>query len=76
MENLLKAKLGVFYKINDITYNLGDNVKRRLLDLGFTKGEKIRVVGKSLLKKAYLIEIRGYTLTLKKDIVSCILVDF
>ena len=76
MENLLKAKLGVFYKINDITYNLGDNVKRRLLDLGFTKGQKIRLIGRSLLKKAYLIEIRGYTLTLKKDIVSCILVDF
>lgn len=76
MENLLNGKLGTFYKIHKISYSVGDKVKRRLLDLGFTKGEKIRVVGKSLLKKAYLIEIRGYTLTLKKDIVSCILVDF
>jgi len=45
-------------------------IKRRLLELGFTRGVKARVVRKSLLGNAYMIELRGYTLTLRKDIVS------
>ena len=51
-----------------------EKIKRRLLELGFTRGEKVRVVRKSLLGKVRLVEIRGYTLSLRQDITKGIIV--
>ena len=48
--------------------------KRRLCELGFTNGQEIKMVRKSLLGKAYLLELRGYTLSLRSDIVKAVLV--
>lgn len=75
MNNLLDVKQGVYCTINQISEYSSPQIKRRLLDLGFTHGQKVRIIGQSLLKKAYLIELRGYILTLRKDIVSYILIE-
>ncbi len=49
-------------------------IRRRLGDLGFTEGQNVRLVRKSLLGKVYLIELRGYTLSVRKDILKAVLV--
>lgn len=54
--------------------NLTDKILRRICDLGLTEGQSVRVKAKSLLKKALLIEVRGYELTIKADIASGIIV--
>lgn len=75
MEILSSVKLNKPFSISDFSPSLSLNVKRRLFDLGFVKGAKIKVLRKSLLGRAFLVEIRGYCLTIKKDIASCIMVD-
>lgn len=50
------------------------HLKRRLLDLGFTKGSKIKVVNISPLKNSFLLEIHGYILALRQNAVKNILV--
>ncbi|MCI8554975.1 MAG: ferrous iron transport protein A [Clostridia bacterium] len=70
MANLLSSKRGQYTTIKGISVLAPIKIKRRLLELGFTRGVKARVVRKSLLGNAYMIELRGYTLTLRKDIVS------
>lgn len=75
MNNLLDVKQGIYCTINQISEYSPPQIKRRLLDLGFTHGQNVRIIGQSLLKKAYLIELRGYILTLRKDIVSYILIE-
>lgn len=72
MGNLTSAKINKTYIIENISELTSLKIKRRLLELGFTKGKKIKLLRKSLLGKAYLIEIRGYTLTLKKQIATFI----
>ncbi len=72
MGNLTSAKINKTYIIENISELTSLKIKRRLLELGFTKGQKIKLLRKSLLGKAYLIEIRGYTLTLKKQIATFI----
>ena len=49
-------------------------VRRRMCELGFIAGQKVRVVRQSLLKQAFLVELRGYTLSLRKSIVERLLV--
>ena len=48
--------------------------KRRLLELGLTPGKKVKVERKSLLGKTVLVQIRGYMLSLRKDLLSFIVV--
>ena len=72
MGNLTSSKINKTYIIEKISELTSLKIKRRLLELGFTKGQKIKLLRKSLLGKAYLIEIRGYTLTLKKQIATFI----
>lgn len=75
MEILSSVKLNKPFSISDFSPSLNLNVKRRLFDLGFVKGTKIKVLRKSLLGRAFLVEIRGYCLTIKRDIASSIMVD-
>ena len=49
-------------------------LRRRLLELGFTRGQKLRVRRKSILGQTYLVEIRGYILTLRKNIMQFVVV--
>lgn len=71
---LIDCKMGKTYKIIGIDEALAPKLKRRLFDLGLLSGHSIKVVRKSLLSKAYLIEVRGYTLSLRNTIVRAILV--
>ena len=47
-------------------------LKRRLLDLGFNKGSKVKIINISPLKNSYLLEIHGYIIALRKNAVSSI----
>lgn len=75
MKNLLDIKIGQYVKLKSYKLDTPIKIKRRLLDLGFTEGQKLRTIRKSLLGKTYMLELRGFTLTLRKDILSFILVE-
>lgn len=73
MNNLMLAKVGMFYIIEGIMDKAPLKIKRRILELGFTRGQRVRLLRKSLLGKAYLVELRGFTLTIRKDIAGLII---
>ena len=50
-------------------------IKRRLLELGFLPGRKLRINRKSLSKKTILVEIGGYLLALRCAVAKCIFVE-
>lgn len=68
MINLSNAKCNKSYVISGYEDFLPTKILRRLCDLGLTAGQTVKVTSKSLLKKALLIEVRGYLLSLKADI--------
>lgn len=74
MMPLTNGKLNISYKIKDIS---GGNKKvvRRFLELGIIKGQAIKILNTSILKKVFLVEIRGYILSVKADLLSYILVE-
>lgn len=73
MRNLKDAKQGIFYEIKGYSESVPVKIKRRLLELGLTAKQKVRILRKSLLAKAYLIEIRGYTLSFRSDLAFFVL---
>ena len=75
MENLTTIKQNKFYKVVGFDDSIEKNILRRFCDFGITKGQKIKVNYKSLLKKVILIEIRGYTLSIKSSLASKVLVE-
>ncbi len=75
MQNLSEAKIGKTYSIVGFDDFLSVKVLRRLCDLGLTKGQKVTVTHRSLLKKAILFEIRGYMLSLKTLLAKGVLVE-
>lgn len=50
-----------------VAINGEKRAKQRLLQLGFSTGQIVRVLGISALKKSFLIGIRNYTLALRKE---------
>ncbi len=74
MMPLTSGKLNISYKIKSIS---GENEKvaRRFLELGLIKGQAIKILNTSILKKVFLVEIRGYILSIKADLLSYILVE-
>lgn len=75
MDKLTNANIGKFYTVKGFVEGASIKIKRRILELGFTRGQKIKIVRKSLLGKAFLVELRGFTLTIRKDIAGIILVE-
>lgn len=75
MFSLEKAKVGVYHSIQGYEKSAPKKMIRRLLELGLTKGQKVRIVRKSLFGKAYLIEVRGYVLSIRKALASFVLID-
>lgn len=74
MKTLLSLKPGHSAKI--VGYdNLNNSLLRRICDLGLTKGQKVVITSRSLLKKALLVEVRGYLLSLKSDIAKGVIVE-
>lgn len=75
MLTLKKAKRGKFYKVSSLSEFAPDKIVRRLYDLGFTLGQRVKLVRKSLLGKTFLVEIRGYTLSLRDSVANIILIE-
>ena len=75
MQNLTLLKLNKSAKIAGFSERMSSALKRRLMELGFLESEDIKILRKSLLGKAYLIELRNYTLTIRKDIAKFVLVE-
>ena len=68
--NLKNLKSGESGYIVNVNGNL--KLRSRMLELGFTKGTLVRILNISSLKKSFLIEIRGYILALRSDVISLI----
>lgn len=75
MQSLTSLKINSVARVSGFSSCLSPRLSRRLLELGFLPGEKVKVLRKSLLGKAYLIELRFYTLTIRRDIAKFILVE-
>ncbi len=70
MTNLSQACAGKLQTIRGISGQAPLKIKRRLLELGLTIGQKVKVLRRSLAGGVLLIEVRGYTLSLRRDIAS------
>ena len=74
MTTLKDAQLNKLYKIKKVAG--GDTkVIRRFLELGMLSGQVVKVINKSNLKKVYLVEIRGYLLSIKTSLLDFIEVE-
>lgn len=69
MTTLNQAKKMKLYKIVGFSSE-NDAVLRRFMELGFTVGEKVKIVATSLQKKVFLIELRGYLLSVRAGLLS------
>lgn len=69
MTTLNQAKKMKLYKIVGFSSE-NDAVLRRFMELGFTVGEKVKIVATSLQKKVFLIELRGYLLSVRVGLLS------
>lgn len=72
--SLKDCAFGQTYRVLKIT-DLPVKIKRRLCDLGFVANTEVRVLRKSLLKKAYLLELRGYVLSVRSSLAQAIIVE-
>ena len=45
------------------------------MELGFSRGEKVKVVFSSLANKVFLIEIRGYVLSVRRSLLERVMVE-
>lgn len=74
MTTLKDAQLNKLYKIKKV---VGGDIKviRRFLELGMLSGQVVKVINKSILKKVYLVEIRGYLLSIKTSLLDFIEVE-
>lgn len=70
---LSECKKNQFYTISGFQGQM-DGVLRRFLELGFAVGQRVKIVSTSLQKKVFLIEIRGYVLSVRAELlkkISC-----
>ncbi len=74
MQNLLRVK-NEYKSIFSFAESTPFKIKRRLLELGFTPGTRVKVLRRSLLGQAYLVEIRGFTLSMRKEILAYVNVE-
>lgn len=75
MLSLVSCDFAKAYSIAQIKKDCPSSVRRRLFDLGFTKGQTVKKIQKSLLGKVILVEIRGYLLSIRSSIARSILVE-
>ena len=63
-----KAELNKDYFVVNICTELNEATTKRLLELGFVEGAKIRVIQKSVLKEVLLVEINNCTFAIRENI--------
>ena len=67
MQNLGQVQVNKFTTIIGIVEDAPIKIKRRLLELGLTAGQKVKVLRRSLAGGVLLVEVRGYTLSLRRE---------
>lgn len=73
MQTLNELKIGSDAVVSKV---LGDGaLRRRFMDVGITKGAKLRIIKAAPLGDPIEITIRGYSLSLRKDDAKNILVN-
>ena len=73
MMTLDKGKVGKTLMIDGFLGDI-DKTNQRLLELGFTQGQRVKIVAKSAMKKAVLLEIRGYLLSIRTSMLANVVV--
>lgn len=63
------CKENISYKICGFGGEI-DNIGRRFMELGLVEGEKVKICAKSLQKKVFLIEVRGYLLSVRASLLE------
>lgn len=63
-----------YYKISGFCGEV-DDIARRFMELGLVIGEKVKICGKSLQKKVFLIEVRGYLLSIRASLLQRVQVE-
>ena len=71
---LCDCKVNKKYKIVGFLDGIEKGRLNRLLELGLTVGQDLKVDYFSMLKKVMLIEIRSFSLSLRKDIAKFVVV--
>lgn len=75
MKMLCNLKIGQSARVVGINESASLKLRRRLLELGFTHGQVVKLERKSLLSHAFLVELRGYVLSIKREIASLVMVE-
>lgn len=74
MKTLDRAKKGEVCKIVGFNGQF-DRILRRFLELGLSRGQKVKIVSTSLQNKVVLIEIRGYILSVRRNLLDRVVVE-
>ena len=76
MENqisLIDVEMKVKVKVTEIA--LESKVRRRIMDMGIVKGTTLVVTGKAPMGDPIELQVRGYTLSLRKNEAKDIMVE-
>jgi len=71
----MQCKVGKYRKIVMIDAVAPMQIKRRLLELGFTAGQLVKIAKKSILGETYLLEIKGYYISMRKSLTEFVWVE-
>lgn len=47
-----------------------DKVLRRFFELGFCEGQRVKILATSMAKKVFLIQLRGYVLSVRASLLQ------
>ncbi len=70
---LIDAEMKVKVKVTEIA--LESKVRRRIMDMGIVKGTTLVVTGKAPMGDPIELQVRGYTLSLRKSEAKDIMVE-
>ena len=70
MMSLCDGKVNKRYRV--VGVNGQGKETRRLLELGIIAGQPIKILNKSSLKKVFLVEVRGYLLSVRASILKLV----
>jgi len=71
--SLINVEMKVMVKVTEIA--LESKVRRRIMDMGIVKGTSLVVTGKAPMGDPIELQVRGYTLSLRKSEAKDIMVE-
>ncbi len=66
----MKLELNQLYEVKSLNENA--QVSRRLFELGFTKGQKFKLVGRSIFGEPFIVQLNHTKVSLRNSELSCI----